>query len=175
MPLPFQFKYLLFKSANTSLTLDTVLLGSLYSRYKNFDWRPSVTFSGRRAVSSVLALNAEAFLQAEIKRSTEERLARTVGMKSGTLLQLSKSIAIIPSISIINERGRTVAKYVGELPASVEGMEFRTSRWRFPLSFDLLFSINRRWEIWLNTNYYRLNYEENYSSLTTFLTTIYYF
>lgn len=172
-PLPLQARYLIHADESQWMTAELSFFGSIYSRDKDFNWRPSLQANWRLGLGSDVALDAEILFQADIKRSPVA-FARTLGVRAGAFLQIARSLWLKPSAWVFHEEGATFMRYLGAVPPSVRGSEAGIGRWRFPFELDLGVSVHRQWEILLNVQLYALGYEAGYYGIPAYLSVVHY-
>lgn len=173
-PVPFEARYLLAQDDRQWLAASAAFLGSVKTREKNFDWRPSARLSARRRLEGALAIEGDLEAQFEIRR-TGLGTGRTLGLRAGLCLEPPDGrLAFIPSIWAINESGETRVRYLGALPPSGQGAAAAGSRWRFPLALEVSYRLGRQWEAGLEAAYYRIAYDPGYVGLPVYLSVAHY-
>ncbi len=174
-PIPLDFQYLLWEAPEPTrwVTVGASLLGSPYSREKNFDWRPSVELQARTLLSQSFALDGSLLSQFEIKRASSARTSRTLGLRLGPLLQIEQRLSLLVSAWVLNEAGTTRARYLGELPPASQDPRSQ-ARWRFPLEFQIQFNPSARWSLIATGQLHRLGYESGYTGSATYFSFVHY-
>lgn len=175
IPLPLQIRYLWISDDHSWLTSEFALFGTNYSRSRDYNWRPSLSFDWKKSLSSSMSYALGFLFQAEVKRGANESWARTLALTLGWQFQALSWLAIEPGLSVWNEVGEVRTFYLGEVPSSLSGPEAQNTHWRFPLSLALTARFSAVSELRVEARYYRLGYEESYTEVPIFLTLAYYF
>ncbi len=174
-PLPFEMRYLFYQNEEMWLSGHTSLLGSIYTRDINFYWRPDLGFVLRKKVTPWLAFESELFLQLEVKRSREDALARTYVARQGALFQPFPFLLLSASLLALNEKGETIARYLGAVPKENQGSQAsEKSRWRFPLSTDVILQLSPQWQILFNLTFYHFGYGGEKVSAPLYVSLVYF-
>jgi hypothetical protein len=174
MPLPLQFKLLLFSDEGKWFSMEAALFGSNYSRSRDYNWRPSISVGWKQHISNGFGYETKFLFQGEVKRSENEPFSRTLSLQAGAFVQLTPWLGLNPSVYIWNETGEVRTQYLGDIPLSLYGMEASNTHWRFPLSMGIVARFDSQSELQAEVRYYRLGYEPGYTEFPIFLTLVHY-
>lgn len=161
MPLPLQVRYRLAHDEESWWTVDAAFLGPMLTRTRNLDWRPTLYSHYRRKLSAEFALELGGLALAEVKRTGANKLGTTFGLKAGAGWQLHPRFYLQAGLWVQREHGAARAQYVGEIPPDADS---DAVRWRYPLQFQLTWSLHRQWDFSARIDVYRLGYPAVYSS-----------
>lgn len=174
-PLPFEVRFLAHSDEEQWLTTAFALLGSSYSRQKNWGWWPYFQAIYSRKLSPTVAWEEELLVQFEVRKSGEDRLSQTVGLRTSLGYQLAPRFHLKPGAWVLNETGEIRARYVGRIPPGNTGTRSQSARWRMPLALDLSWTLDPQWEMQTSLNYFSFGYEaEGFTSGSIFITAIHY-
>jgi hypothetical protein len=170
MPLPFAFKALLAGDGRDEwVAAEVSVLGALFTRDREFDWRPAVELMARKRVAPDWALEAGLLGQFEVRRVRQENYGLTAGLRAGAHWQASRAFWVRPSLWLWLERGETRASYLGRVPDSYKGGAVLPPRLRMPIQLELGVSVHRQWDVSLRMAFFSVGYDAGYFSAPGYL------
>lgn len=170
MPLPLQVRYQIFDSESQWLATEFALLGTTYSRDRNYNWRPSLQLDHRYRLGPHFALDSQLLFQFDIRRTSDNPVNFILGLKLLPKVQLTSNWMIGAGFSVWRETGETPGPYLGAMPSDVNGPTALGSRWRLPLEFETRWQFRPQWEIHLKSQIFTVGYPPGYFGWPMYLT-----